>query len=264
VNFADRHEQWLSPKAALGFDISPDWSVKLSTGRAVRAPTVGELFQGNAGNDPITRPDLKPERSWTTELSSVWTLAGTRRLRTTLFHEDTRDALYSQAIAGTTPIVNSVQNVDRIRTTGVEAAFDAPDVIVRGLDVQSSLTFADSRIVANSGYVSVPGDTLDKLQPRVPRWRANVLASWRATPQLTATLGARYGSRQYGTLNNSDSNGFAYQGFSKFFTVDARLRYQFNTQWSAAVGIDNLNNYQYWNFHPYPQRTYSAELKFDL
>jgi iron complex outermembrane recepter protein len=264
VAFAERREQWLSPKAALGFDVSPDWSLKLSSGRAVRAPTVGELFQGNAGDDPITNPNLLPERSWTSELSSVWTLAGTRRLRATLFHEDTRDALYSQATAGTTPIVNSVQNIDRIRTTGFESAFDAPDVLVRGLDVQASVTFADSRIVANSGYVSVPGDTINKQQPRVPRWRASVLASWRATPQLTATLGARYGGRQYGTLNNSDSNGFAYQGFSKFFTVDARLRWQIDKQWSAALGIDNLNNYQYWNFHPYPQRTYSAELGFDL
>ncbi len=35
-------------------------------------------------------------------------------------------------------------------------------------------------------------------------------------------------------------------------------------QWSAAAGIDNLNNYAYWNFHPYPQRSYTAELKFDL
>lgn len=264
VAFAERREQWLSPKAALGFDVSPDWSLKLSSGRAVRAPTVGELFQGNAGNDPITNPQLKPERSMTTELSSVWTLAGTRKLRATLFHEDTRDALYSQAIAGTAPIVSSVQNIERVRTTGFETAFDAPDVLLRGLDVQASLTFADSRIVANSSYVSVPGDTLDKRQPRVPRWRASVLASWRATPQLTATLGARYGGRQYGTLNNSDTNGDSYQGFSKFFTVDARLRWQLDKQWSAAVGIDNLNNYQYWNFHPYPQRTYSAELKFDL
>jgi len=30
------------------------------------------------------------------------------------------------------------------------------------------------------------------------------------------------------------------------------------------LGIDNLNNYKYWNFHPYPQRTYLAELKYDL
>jgi iron complex outermembrane receptor protein len=53
-------------------------------------------------------------------------------------------------------------------------------------------------------------------------------------------------------------------GVSKFFTVDARLRYKVDKQWSVAFGIDNLNNYQYWNFHPYPQRSYFADLKFDL
>lgn len=56
----------------------------------------------------------------------------------------------------------------------------------------------------------------------------------------------------------------AYQGFSRYFTTDLRLRYAISKQWSAAIGIDNLNNAEYWNFHPYPQRTYSAELKFDL
>jgi len=30
------------------------------------------------------------------------------------------------------------------------------------------------------------------------------------------------------------------------------------------VGIDSLNNCQHWNFHPCPQRTWTAELKFDL
>ena len=43
-----------------------------------------------------------------------------------------------------------------------------------------------------------------------------------------------------------------------------RVNYRFNKQWSAALGIDNLNNATYWAFHPYPQRTLHAELKFDL
>jgi iron complex outermembrane receptor protein len=43
-----------------------------------------------------------------------------------------------------------------------------------------------------------------------------------------------------------------------------RLRYQFDRQWSAALGIDNLNNAKYWNFHPYPNRSYNVEVKFDL
>jgi iron complex outermembrane recepter protein len=42
------------------------------------------------------------------------------------------------------------------------------------------------------------------------------------------------------------------------------VRWKIDRQWSVAVGIDNLNNTTYWNFHPYPQRTYAAELRFDL
>jgi len=40
--------------------------------------------------------------------------------------------------------------------------------------------------------------------------------------------------------------------------------YRENRRWSAALGVHNLNNYQYWNFHPYPQRSYSGELRFDF
>lgn len=43
-----------------------------------------------------------------------------------------------------------------------------------------------------------------------------------------------------------------------------RLVYRFAKHWSAAFGIDNLNNERYWAFHPYTQRTFNAELKFDL
>lgn len=159
---------------------------------------------------------------------------------------------------------SSVQNIERIRTLGLEAYLEAGDVALPGLDVQASVTYADSTIVANSGYVSVPGDTIGKQQPRVPRWRASLLLSWRATDELSASFGARYGSPQYGSLNNADPNGYAYQGFSPYFTTDLRLRWRLDRRLSAALGIDNLNNYEYWNFHPYPQRTYIAELRYDL
>ena len=53
-------------------------------------------------------------------------------------------------------------------------------------------------------------------------------------------------------------------GVSKYFSMDLRARYQVNRHVSAAFGIDNLNNATYWNFHPYPQRSYTAELKVDL
>ncbi|HSW24856.1 MAG TPA: TonB-dependent receptor, partial [Burkholderiaceae bacterium] len=262
-NHPVRAEDFVSPKAALGYEMDEHWVLKASTGKAVRFPTVSELYQGgfnSTGTAFINNdPNLKPEQSWTTELSSEWDW-GAQRLRTTLFHETTHDGLFAQTNVTVTPNITNVQNVDELRTTGLETAFEAQDLWFRGFGLSGSVTYADSRTVKNDKFPASVG----KWQPRVPRWRATVVGTWQASDRWSATLGARYSGQQYSTLDNSDPNGFAYQGASKYFTVDARLLYRFTRQWSGALGIDNLNNDKYWNFHPYPQRTYSAELKFDL
>lgn len=259
-----RRESAASPKLAVGWQPRDDWSLKLSSGRAVRFPTVSELFQGgvNASTGALSNgdPNLKPEVSWTTELSGEWAWQQGASLRATLFHEATRDALYSQTNTTVTPNVTNIQNVDRIRTQGFELAASGRDLGVRGLDLSGSLTFADSIITANSRFPASVG----KWQPRVPRWRANAVATYRPTDTLSGTLGVRYGGQQFNSLDNSDPNGARYQGASKFLVADLRLRWQATRQWSAAVGIDNLTNELYWNFHPYPLRTFVAELKFDL
>jgi len=258
----ERSENYLSPKAALAYQASDDWVLKASLGRAVRMPTVSELYQGgiNAAGDLINNdPNLKPEKSWTTELTAERRLAN-GLLRLTAFGERTKDALYSQTnvLAGSS--VSTIQNIDRINTKGLEAAYTADDVWVRGLALSSSVTWTDSKIARNDKFPASVG----KWQPRIPEWRATGVASYAVNDQLSLTLAARYSGSQYSTLDNTDVNGFAYMGGSKYFTTDMRARYRINRQWSAAIGIDNLNNYKYWNFHPYPQRTYVAELKFDL
>jgi len=134
----------------------------------------------------------------------------------------------------------------------------ASDVGVRGLDLAGSLTYADSLILANGRNPASVG----KQQPRVPNWRASFSATYRQNEQLSYALGARYSSGQFGTLDNSDINGATYGGVGGFFVVDARLRYRIDRHWSAALGIDNLNNAQYFVTHPYPQRTLTAELKY--
>jgi iron complex outermembrane receptor protein len=266
VSHASRSENHLSPKAALAFQASDDWVLKASLGRAVRMPTVSELYQGgiNAAGTLINNdPGLKPEKSWTGELTAERKLASDPMqglLRLTAFGERTRDALYSQTNVLVTPNVTNVQNVGRIDTRGLEAAYAATDVALRGLDLNASATWTDSEITRNDKFPASVG----KRQPRIPKWRATGQATWRAGDRLSATLAARYSGRQYSTLDNSDPNGFTYQGASKYFTTDLRVVYRIDAQWSAAAGIDNLNNYQYWNFHPYPQRTWVAELKWDL
>jgi iron complex outermembrane receptor protein len=258
----ERKETYFSPKAALAYQLAPQWSLKASLGRAVRMPTVSELFQGgtDATNPSITivnNPNLKPEKSWTSELTAERDL-GNGLLRATLFHEDTKDALYSQLNVSTN--VTNIQNVDQMRTTGLEIAYQANDVAIRGLDLSGSITFADSKTVKNDANPASVG----KWQPRVPRWRASAVATYRPDDRWSYTVGARYSGRQYGQLDNSDVNGDAYMGVSQFFVIDTRIQYRIAKQWTASLGIDNLNNQKYWNFHPYPQRTVLAELKFDI
>ena len=256
--FRDRSESNWSPKAALSFRAAEEWMLKASAGRAVRNPTAAELFQGSIVDGKILNndPNLRAEKSWTGELTAERNV-GETSLRATLFHENTRDALYSQPL---TPTVNTIQNVGKIRTNGVELAWQADDFLTRGLTLNDSLTYADSRIVSNDAFPASVG----KLQPRVPQWRANMLASYHVGQHWTTTFGVRYSGKQYGTLDNSDPNGNTYTGVSKYLVMDARVRYRFNQHWTASVGVDNLNNEKYWAFHPYTQRTVIGELKYDL
>ncbi|WP_257387304.1 TonB-dependent receptor [Tahibacter caeni] len=259
LRFPLRKEENLSPKAAIVYDLTDAWSLKASTGRAVRYPTVSELYQGSISTNVIVNndPNLKPEKSWTQELSAERALER-GSLRATLFFERTADALYSQTNVTVTPNVTNIQNVDRVRTRGVEFAYSASDVVWQGLDLSASVTFADSLITRNDKFPA----SIGKWQPRVPRWRANLLGTYRLG-QWTATLGARYSGRQFGSLDNVDPNGDAYTGVSNFLVLDARLRYVHDAHWSGSIGVDNLNNREYWNFHPYPQRTYALEVRYD-
>ena len=273
--YVNRQETYYSPKAALSFQATPQWVLKASAGRAVRMPTVSELYGSTtaaaaaSGQIFLNEPHLKPERSKTIELSAEKDL-GNGILRISLFTETVRDAIFSQVkidSLNSSATTKRVTNVGRMRTDGVEIYAMGSDAWLKGLDLSGSLTYANSRIKENAGYdyssnTSTSFNTLNKFQPRVPMWRASGLALYRWNEQLSTSLGARYSGKQYSQLGNYDVNGFTYTGVSKYFTVDTRMHYQFDKQRSGAVGIDNLNNYKYWNFHLYPGRTLLAELKW--
>lgn len=269
LQHASRREAWYSPKGALSWQWLDDTVLKASVGRAVRMPTVQELYGATASTNAtwqyVNDPNLRPERSLTTELSAEKDL-GQALARLTWFTERTRDALYTQVSydAAAAANISRVQNVDRIATSGLEAALTSEDLFFKGFDLQASLTYTDSKITANRGHVKTPGDTVGRWQPNIPRWRATLLGSYRFDDHTSASLGLRHSGKQFRTLNNADVNGQTYMGVSQFTVLDLRVRHRFDKQWSASFGIDNLTNKKHWNFHPYPQRSYSAEVSFDL
>jgi iron complex outermembrane receptor protein len=253
-----RNAEGISPKASLHWEPARKWSLTVSAGRALRFPTVSELYQAVATGPTISipNPDLLPEKALSGELAVQRDIEG-GRVRLSLFREDIRHALVAQAapLNGSTQLFNYVQNIDRTRTNGLELVAEKRNLLPR-IDFSGSLTLADPRTVSDA---LVPA-ARNKLIPQVPRRRATLLATFRANRHLSLTSAVRYSSRLFATIDNSDIVGHTYQGFEGFLIADARATYRLTQQIDVAVGAENLTDKRYFLFHPFPGRTFTAEL----
>jgi iron complex outermembrane recepter protein len=276
VNYKSQTETKFSPKLSLSYEPQPAWGFRASLGQAFRFPTVGELFQplqnGAAKYYVQSNPNLKPEEVIAAELTAERRFES-GLLRVSLFNEEKYDALISQSLAtgsaipydtgtctNTSPTgCTFTQNVDHIRTTGIEFAADWEDAFVHGLDLMGSLTLTDSEIIENEAAPDTEGNK----SLRIPRSMVKLVATYHQGHNLTYSLAARYSGRQYNALDNSDVNPDTFGGASKFFVVDVKANYKLTNNWTASAGVDNLNNYKSYVFHPYPQRTGYLQVKFD-
>jgi len=252
----------VSPKATLAYAPSPDWILKASVGAASRFPTVSELYQTVAVGPllAVPNPDLRPERALSSELSieRTWPRA---TLRLSLFDERITDTLLSQTAplpAASGAPAAFVQNLDATHASGIELVGDSRDLVAPNVRLSGWITYVDARVDRDAAFPAAVGKAL----PQLPRWRGALVATWTPIPRLDVTLAARYSDRAFATLDNSDRNADAYQGFDAYFVADAHLRYRVTPHLTAGLGVENLNNRAYFLFHPFPQRTLIADLKY--
>ena len=289
VSYQDRAVSAFSPKAALAFQASADWLLRGAAGKATRFPTVGELF-ANIGITVVgsgaaasaaqiasfpapynlaktNNPTLQPEEVISWELTAERGLAE-GLWRTSLFWEDKRDALISTSDISTLPgySISSIQNVDQVRTRGVETALQVSRLWQTRLDLSGSVTYAHSKITRSRLNPGLEGSD----QPRIPDWRATLVGTYHASEALTGSLSLRYSGRQHNALINTatgqytDTNPDVYGAVSKYTVIDTKLLYKLDKHWTGSVGINNLGNYKYFvNPNPYPERTFFISLKFD-
>ncbi|KJV35858.1 ligand-gated channel protein [Luteibacter yeojuensis] len=261
TGYPERKETHTSPKLSLAYMATDALTLRLSGARAYRFPTVNELFQGTFNGISLVNndPNLKPENDLSRELSAEW--YGPHGVaRFSLFRSDTRDTLFSQTDTTVFPNVTNVQNVDLVRTRGAEASYDGAGVFVPWLDLSANAAYTQATTVRNHRNPASEG----KQFYRIPRWRANVVATLHASDALALTLAGRYSGRQYNTLDHSDINPDTFGGASDFLTFDAKLSWAVNAHVELSAGVDNLTNRRYYVYYPYPSRTWLAEAKFRL
>lgn len=262
--YKDKSDNKFSPKLSVSFEPEPAWGFRASAGQAFRFPTVGELFQQVTSGSALVQnnPDLKTEEVISGEFTAERRFAN-GLIRTSLFTENKYNALISQTIPTGPDCVAGqctfIQNVDHVRTRGIEVSTEWQDAFIHGLDLLGSITLTDAEILRNDANPNIEGN-----RPlRIPKSMIKAVATYHQGNNLTYSIAARYSGRQYNSLDNSDSNPDTFGGASKFFFVDVKANYKFADKFTASVGVDNLNNDKAYIYHPYPQRTGYVQLKFD-
>lgn len=259
--FADRDLSAASPKLSVAWAARDDLLVKTSFGQGTRFPNVDEMFNGTktSTNTLINNPDLRPEKSTALELSveKMWEQSS---LRVSLFRDDVKDAILRQTDTTVTPSTTLNTNVERVLTTGIELVYQVRDVVVRGLDLGGSATWADAKIMENS----LAPSTVGNYWLRIPPQRYVLQLSYRPNDEWTFGANYRLSAGSYGTATNTDGNTDTYGGTSRVNQLDLRADWKFAKHWNWVFGIDNVTASQAWQYHSMPQRSVQTEIRYAL
>lgn len=266
-----------SPKFSTLIGLDDGAVVNVSLANALRFPTVGELYNvttcttGCAGNQTFPyspNPALiKPENVNSFEVTYSKRIEHAN-FRASLFAEDVNDALISQ-YGNVNPdqpngLYSYWMNVKKVRSRGLELSADVHKFLFDKLDVFSAVTVVDSVIAENDGVTSAGKSVVGNKTPGVSPLRIKFVATYRPDDKLSIALGGSYQKQFYSSIDNNDVNPNTYQGFSGYTVFDIKARYKFDKNLTASAGIDNLTNQKYFLYHPFPQRTFVAHLKYNF
>jgi iron complex outermembrane receptor protein len=270
-----------SPKLATLLDLKDGGLLNLSLANAYRFPTVGELYNvttcttgcSGSGSPYAYSPNpgiIKPENVNAFEAAYSKSVDNVS-YRASFFAEDTKDALISQYgyvnPAQPTGLYSYWMNVTKVRSRGVELSSNIEKFISNKIDLFSAITRVDSVIAANDGYgygTSSAKSVVGNKTPGVSPLRVKFVATYRADEQLSIALGGSYQKQFYSTVDNNDTNPNTYQGFEGYTLFDLKVRYKVDKNLSASLGVDNLTNRNYFLYHPFPQRTFIGNLKYNF
>ena len=144
--------------------------------------------------------------------------------------------------------------IDEVTTDGVELVLNRA-VLGDKLDLRFNTTFADATITRNRTNPAIEG----KVFPRMPKWRANLLATYHISARWDIGGGIRYASDSFGDLDNADVAHGVFGAMDGYTQVNVRSGFALNDKMRLSFGVDNLTDQIAFVHHPWPGRTAFAE-----
>jgi iron complex outermembrane recepter protein len=257
LTYSSRSANAFSPKGAIVYKPFEKTTLKLSGGKAFRAPTVYDLYRTWTTSSGITyagNPDLKPETtlSWDATIEQKFWPGAT--LKVTYFENYISNLIYSTSTSATW---KDKVNAGSAESKGVE--MEAEQKFGKLLRLFANYTYTDAKITGNS---AVPA-TVGKRMTDVPEHMFNVGSDLEYGPFGVSFIG-RYVGKRFGNDTNTDTARNVQGAYDPYFTADIKLMYRLTSWATASLSINNLLDEQYFSSSKAPGRSCYGEvtLKF--
>ncbi|HXS51835.1 MAG TPA: TonB-dependent receptor [Usitatibacter sp.] len=234
--FGDRNTGSLS----YGVDWPSFARLSVTWAKGFRAPTFNDLYSPAFPGFFVPNPNLKPERSDSTEVSLASLPAAPVQWKLTAFDNRLDDLIVFS------PSAQTVLNVARARIRGVEATVDASWIGLRWHGAFTAQRPHDE-------------DTGDRLQGRAERF-GTLEASRAFGAAWNAALSVFASGDRFDSLDQSPESRLP--GYA---ILDARVRYAINKQWTAELTATNLLDKRYESAVGFdaPRRGVFLDVRFD-
>lgn len=195
---SDRHQAFgshFSPRAYLVWNTTDNWTLKGGVSRGYKTPDINDLHTGINGvtgqgqTTTIGNPNLKPEKSTSTELAAYYDNLNGFSANATVFHNNFKDKI-SSGDPITDPLCSGnsggtcsqLVNIGKASTQGLELA--ARWYFLDNWNVGGNYTYTDSE--------QKSGDNKGALLTNTPKHSANISLNWDTTERLSLWVKNEY------------------------------------------------------------------------
>jgi len=262
---ADRDANRFSPKTSLSFTPTDQLSFRYSFSKAYRFAVAQELFDSSSTSNTqnFSDPNLEAESGYFQDFKVQYDLDRGYVSASVFYNQITNEIMSTQTLLDNGNIANRTRGIGLTETVGVEVVYQQNRIMDWPISLNMNATWLDKTIKEDSNP-----ELVGKQWVRVPHWRANGTLTYHTTDNWDNIVALQYRSSQYANDDNSDTNHEGYGSSSDYVLLNLKSSYkhELGNGMTARVsaGIDNLLDQDYYDFHPYPQRTYFVNVGLDI
>jgi len=203
-------------------NLSSNWSAYGKIGRSFRFANSDEmLFVTNS---------LSPQTSMDKELGLVWNTPLSNARLSWYRYDLTNEIQFN-------PITLANVNLDPTRREGIE--LEGNHLFSKRFSMMANVTWTQAEFRSGTANgVTLAGNTV----PLVPRWMANIGATWFPTDKLFVNVTGQYVGKA--RMDNDQANQFDEQ-LDDYYLLNSKIGYAFTKHISGTLAVNNLLDKEY-------------------